>query len=346
MAELSWQHRNPSPAAPREFYAYRPEALRFLAPPGRGRAFIHDYADTAKNLRTLGRPHAFRSRGSLDGASDDAASALSMQSCLVPESAGRWAVWQGFGNDYRGLFPKAMVQLGRALRDLEDTPLHARFLRVGGITHVVALHASAGKDLLHLGTVLTPDPLYVFGVPGTLPRAYAVTGTRVADGGDAIRILADARFDLMREVVLPVGAGRVTAPGPPGEAHVVAERPDRVQIDVRLEQPGYLVLLDTYDPGWRATVDGSGAPVVPANTAFRAVAVPAGRHRVELVYRPRALAFGLGLSLATGLALGAILLLRSGSLPGQEGAQPEPGREGPRQLVEPEQRALERPRQE
>jgi hypothetical protein len=42
---------------------------------------------------------------------------------------------------------------------------------------------------------------------------------------------------------------------------------------------------------------------------FRAVALPAGRHVVEMVYRPRAALIGLGVTALT-LALLAVALLR------------------------------------
>jgi len=69
-----------------------------------------------------------------------------------------------------------------------------------------------------------------------------------------------------------------------------------------------LVLADAWDPGWRARVDGASVPVLRANIAFLGVALPAGHHTVELVYRPaevsRALALSaVGLLAVAGLAL-------------------------------------------
>ena len=57
-------------------------------------------------------------------------------------------------------------------------------------------------------------------------------------------------------------------------------------------------------------MDGHEAALLRANVAFRAVAVPAGTHVVEMRYRPRALPLGLGLS-ATAVILGLGLMLRS-----------------------------------
>ena len=70
--------------------------------------------------------------------------------------------------------------------------------------------------------------------------------------------------------------------------------------------PGYLVLLDSYYPGWHAYVDGKEARILAANYAFRAVEVRAGKHRVEFLYRPRSFYAGLsvtGLAIALGTAV-------------------------------------------
>ena len=73
-----------------------------------------------------------------------------------------------------------------------------------------------------------------------------------------------------------------------------------------MDAPGYVVLADAYDPGWRTEVDGRPATLLRANVAFRAVAVPAGRHLVESSYRPRAVSLGLAVSAASAaLALAA-----------------------------------------
>jgi uncharacterized membrane protein YfhO len=71
-------------------------------------------------------------------------------------------------------------------------------------------------------------------------------------------------------------------------------------ISVALDQPGWVVLADTHYPGWMVTVDGQPAPLLRANYAFRAVAVPAGKHTIVFDYHPRSFAVG---SWLTGLAL-------------------------------------------
>jgi Bacterial membrane protein YfhO len=91
-------------------------------------------------------------------------------------------------------------------------------------------------------------------------------------------------------------------------ARLVDERdPDRVRIQARLDDAGYLVLADTYYPGWEALVDGERAPIFPADLMFRAVHVAAGEHTIEFRYRPASFRRGLML-FACGLVAMALLL--------------------------------------
>ncbi|MEA3339483.1 MAG: YfhO family protein [Chloroflexota bacterium] len=87
------------------------------------------------------------------------------------------------------------------------------------------------------------------------------------------------------------------------------DAPNRVTIRAALDAPGYLVLADTYYPGWRAMVDGDPADILRANYSFRAVWLEAGEHVVEMTYRPTSALAGGAISLAALVLLGVGLLL-------------------------------------
>jgi uncharacterized membrane protein YfhO len=68
--------------------------------------------------------------------------------------------------------------------------------------------------------------------------------------------------------------------------------------------------VDAFDPAWRAAVDGRPATILRANVVFQAVPVPAGAHRVELVYRPRSVIWGTVIT-ALALVMALVVALRS-----------------------------------
>ena len=170
----------------------------------------------------------------------------------------------------------------------------------------MSLHERGLEDLRLEGILasLFPEAIRVWRVPGALPRSWVVGGSRVAEGLRAFEILSGAGFDPARDVLLAEGPARDAASGFVGSSRVARLAPDRVVLEVEASAPGFVVLADAFDPGWRARVDGQPAPIRRANVAFRAVDVPAGRHVVEMIYRPRGATRGLMLS---GMGLLAML---------------------------------------
>jgi hypothetical protein len=321
VTELALYHRHPVAVAPVALYTHRPEVLSALGPGSATRVYVYDYSlgksggpgEKESELRALERVPA--------GWTLDAASALGMQLALAPQTAGRWGLRSGFEIDYRGLHPEPLRRMTLALRQVEGTAGQTRLLELGGITHVVASHPEAFEALTP-GAVfpgLFKGPIRVFQVPDPRPRTYAVGNARIAPDPEGLPALLDPSFDPRHEVVLPEGLPARALASFSGSSRVVQDRPDRVLLEADLSEPGFVVLVDSYDPGWQAWLDGGPTRVLRANTAFRAVQVPGGRHRIEFVYRPWAVRLGIalaGISLASTVA--ALVVLRGESSLRQE----------------------------
>lgn len=67
-------------------------------------------------------------------------------------------------------------------------------------------------------------------------------------------------------------------------AEIVSYQANAVEIKVDALSDGYLILTDTFYPGWKATIDSSEVNIVPAFGAFRAVPVVSGTHMVKFTY--------------------------------------------------------------
>lgn len=145
-------------------------------------------------------------------------------------------------------------------------------------------------------------PYFVCENPSVLPRTFVLGQARPYDTSqDAVKLLAalDPRQTVLveRDVLSP-GPRQAFRP-----AKLVDYSATKVTVEAVLDAPGYLVLTDVHYPGWTAAVDGRPAPVVPANIAFRAVALESGRHEVEFRYSPPGGKIGSCVSLLTMLIL-------------------------------------------
>jgi hypothetical protein len=126
-------------------------------------------------------------------------------------------------------------------------------------------------------------------------------------------------------IVEPGPNGHYPAPvgceGSPGRISTIRLDPDHIQLQVEASADSYLVDSDLFDVDWRAEIDSRAVPLYPADGALRLIRVPAGTHRVELAYRPRAWPRGLALASLALLVLAAIALGRS-----RAAKQPQPPR--------------------
>lgn len=152
-----------------------------------------------------------------------------------------------------------------------------------------------------LGSDLGSEPVLVTG-EGTvyenrsaLPRAWIVEDVELErPGADTTalepevavlgRVLADG-FDPGRQAILSGRPDPLPQPGAAsGSVQMVEEGYNRMRLRVLLPAAGVLVVPDIWYPQWRARVNGETVPLLRANFALRAVALPAGEHEVEFVY--------------------------------------------------------------
>jgi hypothetical protein len=89
------------------------------------------------------------------------------------------------------------------------------------------------------------------------------------------------------------------AGAPVGAVEWIEDGPSRVVISTKSDTGAILNLNDQMYPGWRVTIDGASARIVPqtGKPIFRSVTVPAGKHTVAFTFAPDSFRLGLYLSL-------------------------------------------------
>lgn len=149
-----------------------------------------------------------------------------------------------------------------------------------------------------------------FDTRSSFPRIrWASCGIQTGDGEAALELLLSGFPDNGSTIVLESGDNFGTAicnDQQDAELRVLEEYPSQTSVKVLAETAGYLVVADTWYPGWRAYVDGVQSKLWRANYMFRAVAVPAGEHEVKIDYQPSSFLVG---GITSGAALVLLLLL-------------------------------------
>jgi hypothetical protein len=144
-----------------------------------------------------------------------------------------------------------------------------------------------------------------------LPRAWLASDARVLDEPSMLEVIRTGKFqdgtnwEPERTALTDSAIGEKQPGELNGGAIITKYEPNRIELETKANQPAILVLSENHYPGWRAYIDGRFADTLRVDYNLRGVALPAGEHKVEFVYRPKSFFIGLALSL---LAVGGLVL--------------------------------------
>jgi len=93
-------------------------------------------------------------------------------------------------------------------------------------------------------------------------------------------------------------------------ARVLDSRPGAYTIETTSDGAAFLVLNESYYPGWEARLDREPSDIYPANLAFQGIMVPEGEHTVEFRFRSKTFMWGAAISGIGWLSLICILVFK------------------------------------
>jgi hypothetical protein len=205
---------------------------------------------------------------------------------------------------------------------LAASATNPRLLDALNVRSLVTDQATAAPDL----ALRYDREVRIYERTRALPRAFVVWRHRRLDPPAVRAALGAADFDPAREALVEADPGLAPAGGGQAGVTLVSHEPERVVVRATLSAPGLLVLGDASYPGWEARVDGRPRPLLVADYVLRAVALEAGAHEIEFVFRPVSYRVGAAVSLAAlaGLAAATVVSSRRARLRRLE-APPRPG---------------------
>ena len=133
---------------------------------------------------------------------------------------------------------------------------------------------------------------------------------RFAEDTAQIRTMHIGRYDCHRPALfcsaglLPGSKREVGINQVMGTCKIVSYEPGKVVIEADAKNECYLVLTDSFYPGWKVVIDGQEGAIIQANILFRAVHLMKGKHDIVFIYRPKL--FYIGLVISIGSLIGLI----------------------------------------
>ncbi|MGD8849253.1 MAG: YfhO family protein [Anaerolineales bacterium] len=114
-----------------------------------------------------------------------------------------------------------------------------------------------------------------------LPRAIPVQSQY-----EALTKLTSTPFEATYEILIEAEDNALPV-GSIGDARIIDQsNPNQVHVVSSSQDGGWLLLSESWYPGWRVFIDGEQTDLYRADYLFMGAWVPAGQHRVEFSYRP------------------------------------------------------------
>jgi hypothetical protein len=187
------------------------------------------------------------------------------------------------------------------------------------------------KYLISLRALDEPDyslvldgPTKIYANADVLPRAFfAEKLLTVANEDEVLRRMEYPSFDPEKTVYIsekestkllgefiwePDADGEVVFEG---QVEFLDYQPNRIDLKTHLNQAAFLVLSDSYYPGWKVLVNGKEKPLLRVDYILRGVLLENGESRVTFVFAPVTFHIGAAISLmALAIVLSGLFFLR------------------------------------
>ncbi len=141
----------------------------------------------------------------------------------------------------------------------------------------------------------------------SLSRVYLTKQVIKAEDNKTLKLLLDDKFPIRETSITDDFEFNNTSSEslstnlkyiPVTNSHVVIKSSSNID--------AYLVVLDSFYPGWKALIDGKETIIHRTNYNFRGIVLPKGDHTIDFIYAPKSLEYGLAIS---ALSLVIIILL-------------------------------------
>jgi len=175
-----------------------------------------------------------------------------------------------------------------------------RVLLIDESGHAVSLASLAHKNELDLE--FKSHAVALFENCDVMPRAFIVHQAAIVDDDLALAQMRRLDFRPDQIVLLSEEQPLTQASDSPAldQVSITDYQSERAVIRSKTDQPGYLILADSFYPGWEVRIDGHPAPIYRADYAFRAVALQAGEHTIVFEFHPFSITVG---AIVSGLSL-------------------------------------------
>ena len=188
----------------------------------------------------------------------------------------------------------------------------ANFLAAAGVSHVISTENIESGDFRKVfETAETENTSFkIYKLAKDPSRLFVTDQLKTAKTVPQItKTIENREFDPKNQAIVEMDSNPPVLKLRSWQAKIVEETPTKVKIAARLDGNGFLILSDSFSPGWSAKVNGAKAKIYPANINSRAVFLDNGENKIIFEYKPKSLYYFLPISIIS-LALTLVSIFK------------------------------------
>ncbi len=180
------------------------------------------------------------------------------------------------------------------------------WLRLLGVSHIIMPWPFPdnwpNSELSLVSSISIPEipdeKIYIYQLASPLKKTRLVPKLQPNIPNDCINLEQIAGLKSTESLYEP----NLSAPEDIGQATIQRITNNTISIHTKCDQNAHLIISNSFDPNWNATVDGHPVKIQLTNLAIQSLPVPQGEHRIEMRYISPAFETGWRISVVALIA--------------------------------------------
>ena len=194
---------------------------------------------------------------------------------------------QEFFSDFNSQFMTQKLTLNEKRKLFES---RAELLSMMNVKYVLSSLPLGEPFIKRLDSVITDTqiPLYIYENLNVLPRIYlaeSVEHMKENLPNDAIIQKISEVNDFKKKTLIECDGCKEASVSKRGIVDLKSYKPDEIVLGVQNKNESWLVLSNSFLPGWRAFIDDQEVKIYRANYLFQAIKIPSGDYKILFKYK-------------------------------------------------------------
>jgi len=206
---------------------------------------------------------------------------------LVSDRGVGFQIYDIYG--YEQFFPKRNEDIIKIIMQ-QASPDETNLLNLLNVKYIASIKDFSAKGYR---LVKRNKNINIYENKNVLPRVFLVDkAVLIKDEEEILKRLKSKDFNPSKEIILEEDFASLDDIKRKGRVDILEYKPNEVIIEATVDDKKFLVLGDTFYPGWKVYVDGRREKIYRTDYILRSVYLERGKHIIKFIYDPYSFKMG------------------------------------------------------